>query len=453
MSIEFGYASSIITPELPANLAGYFNIRMWKLVADDLYVKVAVFRQDGRLGAIVQYDVITASTELCDEFWHQAKLAQVVGFSPCNTIICATHTHTAPEVRLDGRPGDSPEFILMAASRGVKALLQALGDMQTGEIEVGSGFNFDLIFNRRYWMDNGRVITNPGKLNPHIKRPEGEIDPEIPLLAFKSQGRIKLLLASIVNHSDTNGGSNVSADWPGVARKLVEEKLGSETLFIPLIGAAGNINHFDVGASFDQTSYEETKRVGRLYAKSVIEALPELRPLSGDYFQIGSKSMTVGGYNFSEAELNEAQATVDRYAEVADPTTSDVSITAEDLANGNPVALKFFAMKILEMADMRERYRFDLTGLFFGSAGICSLPGEPFVEIGLNLRKSVFAGRHILVSGHANGIGIKGGGGYIPNLWNYGRGGYEVEPLSGPFEQATSRKLIEAWDEIRATLK
>ena len=66
MSIEFGYASSIITPELPANLAGYFNIRMWKLVADDLYVKVAVFRQDGRLGAIVQYDVITASTELCE---------------------------------------------------------------------------------------------------------------------------------------------------------------------------------------------------------------------------------------------------------------------------------------------------------------------------------------------------------------------------------------------------
>ncbi|MEG1980806.1 MAG: hypothetical protein RR060_08745, partial [Victivallaceae bacterium] len=211
---------------------------------------------------------------------------------------------------------------------------------------------------------------------------------------------------------------------------------GEDTLFIPLIGAAGNINHFDVGASFDQTSYEETRRVGTLYAQSIIEALPDLHGLSGDHFQVGSKSLTAGGYNFSAAELNEAKATVERFADVADPSTSDVSITAEDLANGNPVALKFFAMKILEMSNMPERYRFDLTGLFFGAAGICSLPGEPFVEIGLNVRKSVFAGSHILISGHANGIGIPGGGGYIPNLWNYGRGGYEVEPLSGPFEQA-----------------
>ena len=46
-----------------------------------------------------------------------------------------------------------------------------------------------LSFNRRYWMKNGGVLTNPGKLRPQIDQPEGGTDPSIPLLA-RPPGRL-----------------------------------------------------------------------------------------------------------------------------------------------------------------------------------------------------------------------------------------------------------------------
>ena len=61
-------------------------------------------------------------------------------------------------------------------------------------------------------MKDGTVLTNPGKLNPDIVRPEGVIDPEIPLMAVKQDGMMRLIVANISNHTDTIGGDLVSAD-------------------------------------------------------------------------------------------------------------------------------------------------------------------------------------------------------------------------------------------------
>ena len=47
-------------------------------------------------------------------------------------------------------------------------------------------------------MKSGKVVTNPGKLNPDILRPEGDNDPEIPMLAIRSNGKLAVLIANIV---------------------------------------------------------------------------------------------------------------------------------------------------------------------------------------------------------------------------------------------------------------
>ena len=100
--------------------------------------------------------------------------------------------------------------------------LNALKDLQAVDSMVqGETYDNRFIFNRRYWMKSGGVVTNPGKFNSDILRSEGTVDAEIPMFGVKRNGKLALLFANIVNHSDTIGGNNVSADWPGFARRIV----------------------------------------------------------------------------------------------------------------------------------------------------------------------------------------------------------------------------------------
>jgi hypothetical protein len=81
-------------------------------------------------------------------------------------------------------------------------------------------------FSRRYFMTNGSVVTNPGKLNPDVVRPEGIVDREIGVLAIRQRSGIVGLLANICNHADTVSGSRISADWPGFMERRLRELLG-----------------------------------------------------------------------------------------------------------------------------------------------------------------------------------------------------------------------------------
>lgn len=44
-------------------------------------------------------------------------------------------------------------------------------------------------------------------------------------------------------------------------------------------------------------------------------------------------------------------------------------------------------------------------------------------------------------------------GGYIPNLFNYDRGGYETTPRSNPFARNTANKLMDGIKKINLTFR
>ncbi|OQA87671.1 MAG: hypothetical protein BWY31_00614 [Lentisphaerae bacterium ADurb.Bin242] len=447
MKIQFGVGRRCINPQVPISLAGYFNIRMWDKVLDDLEVRAIIFKQGPDYAAILQFDLVTVPLFLCDQILDSVRKAGIRELSRENILICATHTHTGPEVRL-GRNGANSEYLPFAAERAVEALREALGSLREGELEYGRTADHRFIFNRRYWMKNGNVLTNPGKLNAAILRPEGEIDPEIPLLGIRCDGKLAVLVCSIVNHTDTIGGNGVSADWPGFLRRSIEADLGEGSMLIPLIGASGNINHFDVSTDMPQTQYTEARRIGTGYAETIREAIPALRPVKGDSFRTVFGEADAPPREISEEEIAEAKAVMEKYPD--EDINGGADMTSEDLARGAPVVLKYFASVLLNQADYHETQRFFLTGFSFGSSVvIASLPSEPFTEIGLALRKEIFRERVCLVAALANGTGsYHCGGGYIPNAWNYGRGGYETTPRSNPFSMKTSAILLKKWREL-----
>lgn len=454
MKIQYGVGRRCVNPQVPVSLAGYFNKRMWDHVLDDLEVRALVIRSGKDLAAIIHFDLITVPTALYEMILQNMKELGIDSITRENLLICATHTHTGPELRCN-KPGANPEYPPFAAKMGAEALKDALAEFRDGELEGGLASEHRFIFNRRYWMKNGTVVTNPGKLNPDILRPEGDIDPEIPMLAIRSEGKLRVLIANIVNHTDTIGGNGVSADWAGFFRRAMQTEMGEGSMAIALIGCAGNINHFDTRTDMNQTCYDEAKRVGAGYAEAVTKALGTLKPLAGEGIRTVSAAAESMPREISAEELAEAQAICDKYPEIdVEKMESTVDLTSEDLARGTPFALKYFASTLVKMANNKTPVVFQLTGFNFGgNAILVSLPSEPFVEIGLEIRKGIFRGRLCLVASHGNGTGgATYSGGYIPNPWNYGRGGYESTPRSNPFSMKTSDILLGAWRELAKKL-
>ena len=407
----------MITPPLGVGLAGYFSPRPNTGVLDDLFVRVCLFRQDGHTTGLVQWDLLESTSWMVDEL--RSQLAEVEIDYADDLVIGATHTHTAPEVRLarDAAHHFGLDFVLRQT---VAAVQSAEMSLAPSRISVSTVVCNPFAFNRRFWMKDGTVITNPGKRNPDIERPEGDVDREITVLRITQGGRLAGLLANIVNHTDTIGGDLVSADWPGFLERETSRRLGWQVPVLTLVGASGNINHFDVTSELDQASYEESRTIGEGYARIVAQAMEaEASPCEG---ALRSASMELP---FHKREIS-PEVLARAKAVMAEGEPEEGVFTSEDLAKGAPGVLRYFAQQLIQYAaeEAGTIIPFRLSAIAFGNdLAIVSLPGEPFTEIGQAIKQaSPFA--TTLVVTNANGYA-----GYVCMPECYERGGYEPLPV------------------------
>jgi hypothetical protein len=149
----------------------------------------------------------------------------------------------------------------------------------------------------------------------------------------------------------------VSADYPGATTALVERELpGNVCLFTN--GCCSNINTIEVATNFD-----DVRTIGETLGRAAISKLRDLKPLT-------------------------------------EPAISHRSVEIALDGRKEPLCAEVQAMRI-------------------GPVNWVSLPGEPFVETGLVLKK---AGATFVV-GYANGWL-----GYLPIRRAYDEGGYETNP-------------------------
>ncbi|HRU05598.1 MAG TPA: hypothetical protein P5137_07465 [Candidatus Brocadiia bacterium] len=417
-----GFGRAVINPKPGVSLAGYFNPRFNTGVLDDLCVRVMLIESGSVTTGFISLDLILVSEQLMDAI--RAALRRAALFFCEELPLAATHTHTAPDVGgIINEQHVDAAYRSFVAGRVVEACQAAVADLYPAEILAASVENNPFAFNRRYWMKDGSVVTNPGKRNPDIVKPEGPVDREIQVVAVKRKGQIAGLVANITNHTDTTGGDQVSADWPGHLERRVQELIGAPIPVISLIAPSGNINHFDVSHSGGQTSPEEARRIGEGYAGIVAGLLKDLKPIQPDPVLFDLETVNIPFRKITEAQLAEARAVV---AQAAQAGQGD--LTSEDLAKGNLAVKKFFAEQLIEYAKRAtpQGRDFDLAAIRLGQdLAIVFLPGEPFTEIGMAIKKaSPF--RHTLVSSLSNGEC-----GYVPMKECFARGGYEILPVVG----------------------
>jgi len=423
VSCRAGFGSAVINPEPGLSLAGYFNPRPNTGVLDDLHVKVMLLEANGTLTGIISFDLCVISERLLGSVRDALRRE---GFPFAETIpLVATHTHTGPDIgdTLTAEP-PAPDYIERVARVTVEAVRAAREDLAPSELRAGGVQENPYAFNRRYWMKDGRVVTNPGKLNPDIVKPEGPVDREIGVLAAYRDGRPVGILANITNHTDTIGGDKVSADWPGHMERALRRALCTDVSVITLIGPSGNINHFDVTRSEAQTSCAEARRIGEGYGEIVRRALDGLEPIRPAPLRLLTRRVRIPYRRVSDEELAEARRIV---ATAAREATGD--LTSEDLARGSEVVKRFFAEQLIAYAEWtkgRDGRDFDLAAMEFSDdLAMVFLPGEPFTEIGMAIKRASPFRRTFVVE-LANGEC-----GYVPLKECFERGGYEILPVVG----------------------
>ncbi len=427
--LRVGRAAVVITPPVGAPMAGYYYNRGAEGTHDDLHAKALVFEAGGVKAAVVACDLIGIPAE----FIEQARrlIAEDPGIPAERVMISATHAHTGPLLSGGASRTANLEGEMLAISRRYAAELpgkiaesvrRAHGDLAPARISAGVGREESISFNRRYWMTDGTVGWNPGKLNPKIVKPAGPIDPEVPVLYFESPSGDPL--ATYVNfamHLDTVGGRQFSADFPYTLATLLGKVKGPRMLTVFTMGASGNVNHVDVSTKARQNGHGEAARIGTVLAGEVLKTYTRLRPV--EIAAVAGRSRVLGLPlpEIRPGEVEKARAVAAKY--------------------GQPGAAPFMEMvhafKVLAVAERNGKpleAEVQTIALAPGIAFV-GLPGEIFTELGMAIKKaSPFP--HTIVVSLANGSI-----GYVPDSRAYPQGAYE--PVSARCAQGSGEMLVE----------
>jgi hypothetical protein len=408
-----------ITPDYPVRLAGYFNERVSDGVLDRLFMRLAALELGGKRLLFIQVDSCAIPPADADEI--RAEVSRRTGFPKDGIMLFVSHIHTGPDLEgFFGLPRD--ERYLADLKKRIVEAAAALRPRQAVRLSLARATYDGLAFNRRWWMKDGTVVTNPPKKSPERRAPEGGVDREANTVIFRDeQERVRAMFVSISNHTDTVGGTKISADWPGFLERSLNERLGGDFPVFSFIAPQGNINHLEFESLRPQTNYEEARRLGRAYAGVVAASLTNVQPAQVDRLESAEVEAAIPSREITDADIRNARKVLGQAAKSTAGGGRD--LTAEDLAKGDIGVEALFARELLKFAETKPaEYRVPLQVLKLGGVAFAGIPGEPFVEVGLAL-KAIQGYDLIFPVALANGYF-----GYIALRENFGRGGYETRP-------------------------
>lgn len=424
--LRAGVGKTDITPALGTPLEGYYYERLATNVHDPLFAKALVL-EDGNNTLVI---VITDLVDVAPSGFKQARarIAKEFDIPTGNIIISATHTHTGPVI--------TPEYEALVATKVYDAVKIARQSLQPAVLKSGAGSEALVSFHRRFMMKDSTVQFNPGALNPDIVRPMGPIDPEVGILYVETPSGTPLaVLVNFAIHLDTVGGTEISADFPAFISEVLKKNLGDDTMVMFGLGTCGNLNHFNVKIPETLKGFGRAERIGYALAASVVRELPALEPSEVTALQSASETLVLKIPAYTEQQVAEAKINAQKESDHESSTPEireAMKILRIDTMNGKPLEAEVLAFGL-------------------GDVGIVALPGEIFVELGLEIKeKSPF--KHTLILTLSNNSV-----GYVPNEAAFPYGAYEVEvsqvaPGEGERLVASAIKLLnEIKEEPNAT--
>ncbi len=431
--LEAGVAEVDITPPLGHRMAGYFNERLATGVHDPLHAKTIVLRQGRQRVALIFCDILGITREVSTQA--RARIHAQTGIPVRNQLIAATHTHTGPlyhDVRRDALharavkkfgydPAETiyyPDFLV---DQLVRSAVEAHARLAPARLRVGTAHAKGLAFNRRYHMQDGRVVFNPGVLNPNIVRPAGPVDPEVGLVFVEAaDGTARGSLTVFACHCDTVGGTEYSADYPFFLQETLRAKFGTEFCSAFAAGTCGDINHINVTTRTTTRKGEITARIGntlgaaalQVYADAPHVARPRLA-VRHQVFKVPLQTVTAEQVAAARARLDQDGLESGTLLERAE------NVKALDLDRRGPT----WPVEV-------QVFRLDRDTALVG------LPGEIFCDLGLAIKRASPFPRTLVMSLCNDRPG------YVPTKKAFTEGSYEV--LNSRVQPGGGERLVES---------
>lgn len=418
--LQVGYAEADITPPLGGSMPGYFRDRRATGVLDPLHARVLYLRQGGESAALVACDLIGMGAPIVERIRAAAAARERRVRMPEQVWVHCSHTHTggmlprgftsdAEEIYPGLYEGEvDPAWVESLVRKvGTAVVEAAAGARAETAVTLHEGREDTVARYRRFFMKDGTLRTNPGRNNPDVVRPAGEIDPRVTVLRF-SDRRVLTVIYGL--HPDCVGGTRYSADYPYHLVEGLRESQGPEWRVIFLNAACGNINHIDVRNAAQRSGPNESRRIGRTLAAAAAAALREGRPVPAAPLEVSSTRVA---------------------SRLRRPRAEEAAEAEERLRTGrDPFAFNGLfapAARVLFRTKDRE-HPAEIAALRLGDFGLATMPGEIFVELAAEV-EAASPFRPTRTLGLTNGAM-----GYIPTREGYRQGGYEASYRSARYE-------------------
>lgn len=350
---------------------------------DPLSLAVTVWESGNAGGAVVSIDCLALPYALTKKFRDKLILK---GFMADMVSVSATHAHAVPVPENIYSVPEQFRAFTDALERSFDIAVDlALQDMaQVSLFRAGGSCDIGL---------NRRQIGRRDQVND-INAPSGDVDSEISLLVFSRKDGKDILWVNYTAHPVSMLSPHMlSADYPGRVYKNLEKENFRVQFFQ---GAAGNVN-----VKIHSVDGSATEKLGNILSECILKSLADPVPL---------EPVPARGAVIDIALPWDKAGTMEFLREISVPNTN--------------VAYRKFAFDWISTIEQRLSATDQMTAselqlLQFGDFKIVFLPGEPFMEYALEIKKM---GASMLV-GYSN----HGEVGYLPTASAFTDPGYQYE--------------------------
>lgn len=446
-NFKVGYSRVNISPQEPCPLSGFGSgrNRISERIMDELYATcLALTDAEGNTAVVFSLDQQRPQEEVIAEI--RAAVTAATGLESDKILLCATHTHSTPDLYMVDLPV-IPRYRKLLQDRCAEAAVAALADRKPATFEAGSMDTERLNFVKHYRLVNGNVIgDNFGsqKESP-IKEHVSPVYTRMHVIKVIREGCKDVVICNFRSHPTMTGGTNkleVSSDFVGPFRDSVERHMNCDFVFFQ--GACGNIN--PKSRILEENHTKDYYAYGGLLAEACIKILNSnnMKSVEAGKLQTRQINYDCPIDHSRDCDVPKAKEVVDYWHSTApnfDKPGTKQKALAYDFSS------VYHAMAVIGKAKLGASENVELDVLTIGdSMAFVTAPGELWDSISVEMeRRSPFPMSMTL--GYANGDRK-----YFPHGVGYTYRSYESDYAR--VVPGTSDKVIDMWiDTLREFYK